>query len=125
MFTFWRTAWATWSRARRCGWPAANQLVNTYVASQAAITAHTYDPAVPNYSFILSAWVCIAPHTPNIYGNWFAGNNGGGAGRIISFFNANDFALRRAAWQLDQLTKPDQSVVPKRRDLDLCLQRQH
>ncbi len=89
----------------------ANQMVNTYVASQAALTAHAYDPTVPNYSFIYPEFLIFSAHTPNIYGNWFATNNAGGAGRIINFFNANDFALRRSAWQLDQLTKPDQGVA--------------
>jgi hypothetical protein len=87
-----------------------SQLVNTYVASQAAITAHTYDPTVTNYSFSYSPWSSVA-HTPNIYGNWFATNNGNGAGQIISFYNVNDFALQRSVWQLDQLFKPDQLVI--------------
>ena len=84
-----------------------NQVVNTYVASQAAVTAHAYDANVPDYSF----YYIYGPYTPNIYGNWFAGNNGSGAGSIISFYNTNDYALRFLGWQVDQLTKPDQSVV--------------
>ncbi len=90
----------------------ANQVVNTYVASQAAISAHTYDADtndVPNYSFYYPPWRTAAI-TPNIYGSWFAGNNGGGAGTVVSFYNTNDYALQRSAWQLDQLLKPDQSV---------------
>ncbi len=87
-----------------------NQLVNTYVASQAALTAHTYDSNVPNYSFNYIG-VSLFPHTPNIYGDWFAGNNGGGAGRIVNFFNTNDYALQRDIWQLNQLMKPDQFVA--------------
>jgi pimeloyl-ACP methyl ester carboxylesterase len=86
-----------------------NQVVNTYVASQAAVPAHTYDPTVANYSFSYSPWSSSAK-TPNIYGNWFSGNNGGGAGQVISFFNINDFALQRSVWQLNQLFKPDDSV---------------
>ena len=61
----------------------ANQVVNTYVASQAAVTAHVYDFTVPNYSFdvvIGGIQFNIGPNTPNIYGDWFAGDNGGGAG---------------------------------------------
>jgi hypothetical protein len=90
------------------------QLVNTYVASQAALTAHTYDPTVPNYSFVY--WyglipLSLSPHTPNIYGSWFATDNGRGAGQIINFFNQNDYALQRDVWQLNQLLKPDQSVA--------------
>jgi pimeloyl-ACP methyl ester carboxylesterase len=85
-------------------------VVNTYVASQAAISAHTYDPTITNYSFSDSPWILIA-NTPNIYGNWFATNNGRGAGEIISFYNVNDYALQRSAWQLNQLLKPDQFVL--------------
>ena len=85
-------------------------MVNTYVASQAAISAHTYDPTVPNYSFIYIG-VSLTAHTPNIYGSWLAGNKGHGAGQIINFFNANDYALQRSAWQVNQLMKPDQSVA--------------
>lgn len=84
--------------------------MNTYVASQAAVSAHTYDPYIPNYSFYYPPWSLVA-NTPNIYGNWFAGNNGGGARRVISFYNINDFALQRSVWQLNQLFKPDQHVL--------------
>jgi hypothetical protein len=87
----------------------SHQVVNTYVASQAAISAHTYDPGVTNYSFSYPPF-SSAPTTPNIYAGWFATNYGGGAGRIVSFYNTNDFALKRSVWQLDQLFKPDKSV---------------
>ncbi len=86
------------------------QVVNTYVPSQAAVTAHTYDPTVPNYSFLYLPW-SVSADTPNTYGGWFAGNNGGGVGRIVNFFNANDYALQRSVWQLNQLLKPDQNVA--------------
>ncbi len=49
----------------------------------------------------------MGPHTPNIYGDWFAGDYGGGAVKIVSFYNVNDYALSRLHWQLDQLFKPD------------------
>jgi hypothetical protein len=91
-----------------------NRVVNTYVASQAAVTAHTCDTNIANYSFTVtygSSQFNFGPHTPNIYGNWFAGNNGGGAGHVINFYNANDYALSRLHWQLDQLFKPDQVVA--------------
>jgi len=89
------------------------EVVNTYVASQAAVTAHTYDTNVPNYSFVYFAYgipLSLSPDTPNIYGNWFAGN-GGAAGAIVSFYNTNDYALQRSVWQLNQLLKPDHSVL--------------
>jgi pimeloyl-ACP methyl ester carboxylesterase len=91
-----------------------NQLVNTYVASQAAVTAHVYDDMVSNYSFnvvIGGIQFNMGPHTPNIYGDWFAGDYGGGAGKIVNFYNANDYALARLHWQLDQLFKPDTLVA--------------
>jgi hypothetical protein len=87
-----------------------NQVVNTYAATQAAITAHTYDPTVTNYSFAYAPFSYSAD-TPNIYGNWFATNKGNGAGQIISLYNTNDYALQRSVWQLDQLFKPDKSVT--------------
>lgn len=86
------------------------RLVTTYLASQAALTAHTYDPTVPNYSFFYPPW-SLSASTPNIYGNWFAGIKGHAAGQIINFFNANDYALQRSVWQLNQLFKPDQNVA--------------
>ena len=85
-------------------------LVNTYVASQAAVSAHTYDTNIANYSFNYFPWRSQAV-TPNIYGNWFLGNNGGGAGQVVNFYNTNDYALQRSVWQLDQLLKPDQFVL--------------
>jgi len=91
-----------------------NLVVNTYVASQAAVSAHTYDETVPNYSFnvvIGGVGFNFGPKTPNIYGDWFTGNNGGGAGRVISLYNTNDYALSQLHWQLDQLVKPDVLVV--------------
>jgi hypothetical protein len=85
-------------------------LVNTYVASQAAVSAHTYDTNIANYSFNYFPWRSQAV-TPNIYGNWFLGNNGGGAGQVVNFYNTNDYALQRSVWQLNQLLKPDQFVL--------------
>jgi hypothetical protein len=84
----------------------SSHVVNTYVASQAAVSAHTYDTTIANYSFSYPPWSSSAV-TPNIYGNWFLGNNGGGAGQVISFYNTNDYALQRSVWQLNQLFKPD------------------
>jgi hypothetical protein len=85
-------------------------LVNTYVASQAALPAEMYDPTVLDYSFYYPPWV-LANVTPDIDQNWFATNNGNAAGQIISFYNTNDYALARGRWQLDQLLKPDQLVL--------------
>ncbi|HLZ17884.1 MAG TPA: alpha/beta hydrolase, partial [Cyclobacteriaceae bacterium] len=87
-----------------------SQVVNTYVASQGAVSAHTYDTNVANYSFTYSG-VNFGPNTPNIYGNWFSGNFGGGAGSVVNFYNTNDFALARGRWQLGELFKPDRNVL--------------
>jgi hypothetical protein len=81
-----------------------SQIVNTYVATQAAVPAHDYDATVTNS--ILSN-----PVTPNIYNDWFLPVVGGGAGRVISFFNVNDYALQPGRWELDQQLKPDQSLT--------------
>jgi hypothetical protein len=86
------------------------RVVNTYVATQAAVSAHVYDTNVPDYSFTFSG-ASFGPDTPNIYGNWFAGNYGGGAATIVNFYNTNDYALARSHWQLDQLSKPDKYVL--------------
>jgi pimeloyl-ACP methyl ester carboxylesterase len=87
-----------------------SRVVNTYVASQAAVSAHTYDTNIANYSFNYPPWRSQAV-TPNIYGNWLSGNYGGGAGRVVNFYNTNDYALQRSVWQLNQLLKPDQAVA--------------
>ncbi|MGA2870544.1 MAG: alpha/beta hydrolase, partial [Verrucomicrobiota bacterium] len=94
-----------------------NQIVNAYAASQAAVSAHTYDgntADVPDYSFnrtVLGININFGPHTPDIYVDWFAGNYGGGAGQIINLNNTNDYALNPIHWQLDQLFKPDALVA--------------
>jgi hypothetical protein len=91
----------------------SSRVVNTYVASQGAVSAHTYDANtnhVPNYSFTFSG-IGMGPNTPNIYGNWFATNSGSGAGTIVNFYNTNDYALQRSVWQVNQLLKPDVFVL--------------
>lgn len=96
-----------------------NQVVNTYVASHAAIPAHVYDasvttpyllafiynnPLVPDY--LEPSGFNYGPNTPNIYGNRLA-TNSAAVGRKISFYNINDFALAQPRWGYDQITKPD------------------
>jgi hypothetical protein len=81
------------------------QIVNTYVASQGALSAHTYDSSLPDALF-----TSTSPDTPNIYQDWFAYNNSA-AGRRINFYNVNDFALKDANWGLNQRLKPDTSVT--------------
>jgi hypothetical protein len=96
----------------------ANQVVNTYIASQGAIPAHVYDststnlidfthttPKIPAWAIGLrgGTW---GPDTPNIYGNRLAGNSAA-VGRRINFYNANDYALSPDAWCFNQEWKPD------------------
>jgi hypothetical protein len=91
------------------------QLVNTYVASQAAISVHVYDgtnahllsPVIAGVNpFLLDDF----PETPDVYPDWFAGNSAA-VGRRINFYNQNDFALAPDVWQINQFFKPDQSIL--------------
>ncbi|HEX3628064.1 MAG TPA: hypothetical protein VH280_21850 [Verrucomicrobiae bacterium] len=92
------------------------QIVNTYVASQAAIPAHVYDASVTSpylIDYSHSAHGIPAPgriKTPNIYPNRLT-NNVFAVGRRISRYNINDFALSPDSWCLDQALKPDQNVA--------------
>jgi len=99
---------------RQAAQQGLGQIVNTYVASQAAIPAHVYDATVtspylidythknPSYPFSAPGH----PKTPNIYGNRLT-NNIAAVGHRISFYNANDYALSPDAWCFDQELKPD------------------
>src|SRR5207244_3465803 len=73
-----------------------NQVINTYIASQGATPAHTYDSTITNlinFTYTSSKipnylnWQALAsygPTTPNIYGNRLAGNSAA-AGRRVNF----------------------------------------
>jgi hypothetical protein len=87
----------------------SNQVVNTYVAMQAAIAAHCYDQTT-DFRNVTSLFDSL---TPDRYAN-YPTNNGacyfsdiGGAGSFINFYNPNDWALEADHWQLDQDFKPD------------------
>ena len=95
-----------------------NQVVNTYVASQAALPAHNYDAAVTtpyllqfNYTYPTEPLHTLlgnhnyGPDTPNIYGNRLT--NAAAASRRVNFYNQNDFALAAPRWCFDEITKPD------------------
>jgi hypothetical protein len=79
-----------------------NQVANTYVAMQGAISAHCYDPATA------SRWTI---GVPDRYAHYWTNNspcyfNGiVGAGAFVSFYNVNDYALN--LWTTDQDYKPD------------------
>jgi Alpha/beta hydrolase of unknown function (DUF900) len=80
------------------------QIVNTYIAMQAAVDSHTYDPTTPDHSTSLS--------TPDRYGQYYTDgatnyfNGVTAAGTCVNFFNTNDWALN-VAWIPDQNLKPD------------------
>jgi len=88
------------------------QIVNTYVASQAAIPAHVYDASVTSpylidYTYFAHGYPAPGhPLTPNIYGNRLT-NTVAAVGRKVSFYNINDYALKNSAWCWDQEHKPD------------------
>ncbi len=79
----------------------ANQVVNTYVAMQAAIPADCYDASTS----------VVGDAIPDFYANfWTSGdpcyfNATAGAGSYINFYNESDWAL--GYWQDDQGLKPD------------------
>ncbi|HXT13787.1 MAG TPA: alpha/beta hydrolase [Candidatus Angelobacter sp.] len=82
-------------------------LVRTYIAMEAAIPSHCYDPNATQRTipFLLDS------QTPNRYAEYWT--NGApcyfdgamGAETYVNFFNTNDYALN--AWQTDQDLKPD------------------
>jgi hypothetical protein len=80
-----------------------NQVVNTYIAMQAAVPAHSYDPTTP-YRY--------SPDYPDLYSHYWTGsspcyfNGSAGAGTYVNFFNTNDWALT-TLWEPDQNVKPD------------------
>lgn len=102
------------------------QIINTYVPSQAALSAHTYDATLSaaagspnalqwtyNHPSLPNGNANYGPQTPNVYGGWHGAvlSGGGGSskavGRIKNFYNRNDWALSAPVWQFNQLTKPD------------------
>jgi hypothetical protein len=88
---------------------ATNRIVNTCVASQAAVPAHTYDGTIAQYEFQYLVF-SYGPRTPNIYSNWFT-PNALAAGRHLNYYNTNDYALQRPRWEWNQLLKPDQATL--------------
>jgi pimeloyl-ACP methyl ester carboxylesterase len=95
---------------------SGGQVVNTYVASQAAIPLQAYNPN-PSGAYQLS-FVYSHPkipgsglfdyesHTANVYPGWLATNRVACATRI-NFFNPNDYALAMSAWGYNQILKPN------------------
>jgi hypothetical protein len=102
------------------------QLVNVYVASQAAVSAHLYDGTLSTTAGSASSvqWQYdhpslprgsqnYGPQTTNVYRNWLAYLLNGSAtsskavGTLVNFYNQNDWALAAPVWQFNQITKPD------------------
>jgi hypothetical protein len=102
----------------------SGQVVHTYVASQAAISAHMFDVAAPEMQYDAN----LGPTTPNVLGyywlstttsqphGWSTEGNPsymhlqylrGKVGRCFNYYNEDDWALTWPRWQLDQQTKPD------------------
>jgi len=89
-----------------------NQVVNTYVAMQAAIPSHAYDPTTYTRTNNLNyLGIGYNSHAPNCYASYWTGgapcyfDGTVGAGSYINFYNQQDWALAR--WEVDQDFKPD------------------
>jgi hypothetical protein len=102
----------------------SGQIVHTYIASQAAISAHCYDATTTLMPFRLN----LGPTTPDVYAYYW--QNGatskphqwqgegrpsymhsdyllGKAGHYFNYYNDKDAALNWPLWQFDQQSKPD------------------
>jgi hypothetical protein len=83
----------------------SNQVVNTYIAMQGAVSSHAYDPTVPYWMPTPDAG------EPDGYANYWNFdspcyfNASAGAGTYVNFYNTNDWALR-VAWLANQNVKP-------------------
>jgi hypothetical protein len=89
-------------------------LVNTYVASQAAIPSHCYDP---NTAFNMVFESSYDDHTPNAYAHYWTSTATqyfygiGGAVNFVNYYNTNDWALNPGHWELNQKLKPDDTTL--------------
>jgi hypothetical protein len=107
------------------------QIVNVYVASQSALSAHLYDGTLSTAAGSESTvqWIYdhprfvagpinpgplnFGPQTTNVYRNWLAYLLNGSAssskavGTLVNFYNQNDWALAAPIWQFNQISKPD------------------
>jgi hypothetical protein len=83
----------------------SGNVVNTYVASQAAVPGEAWDHTLAtNSSSALVFGTGQGPDTPDIYQDWLV-NSGSAAASKASFFNTTDYAL--GYWQTNQTLKPD------------------
>jgi hypothetical protein len=84
-----------------------NRTVKTYVACQAAISAHAYDPTTPNRSTRTSNTPDSLAHYPTDIDPCYFNGVTSAAGKA-DFYNINDYALK--LWNLDQRLKPDNGL---------------
>ena len=79
---------------------AGQQPLDNLVLMQAAVPAHCFDPNATSYQMFLDG-EAVAP-TPDTYRNYASGitNALRPGGKIVNFFNTNDFAL--TIWRLNQ-----------------------
>ena len=111
------------------------QIVNTYVASQAAVPLDCYKPngsepvfqmpfqyehpkqqefgqylaLISDFGWILSELngpIDWDSGTPNVYQGWL-NTNRASCGARVNFYNPNDYALNMPVWGMNQLVKPD------------------
>ncbi len=95
---------------------AGQHNVNNYVLMQAAVPASCYDTSFTNYAPFLEAEQQKGP-TPNTYWGYPGAIGGAVNGRLVDFYNANDFALATGtlpvlgttvSWEANQIKyKPD------------------
>jgi hypothetical protein len=71
--------------------------LDNYVMMQAAVPAQCYDPTVPNYYYFTNEESLV--QTPNTYSNYAANIDNAlrVGGKIVNFFNTNDYALVSAS----------------------------
>ena len=99
---------------RKAAQDGLGQIVNTYVANQAAIPVHCYDSSQPTpgdfFNTVRDGLLCpTGPETPNIYPDWLASNSNA-APVLANFYNVNDYALTRDVWETDEALKPWQNL---------------
>jgi hypothetical protein len=88
----------------------AGEIVNTYVASQAAVSARAYDNTIPADATNLYALEGYAVKTPDTEGHYYTNgappyfNGIGGAAFFVDYYNQVDWALN--LWVGDQGQKP-------------------
>jgi hypothetical protein len=86
-----------------------NRIVATYIAMQAAVGSHAYDPSAPMRTISSLS----DDDTPNRYAEYYTNGAGcyfattSGTTNYINFYNAADYALASSRWGVDQDFKPD------------------